>query len=74
MTDQGTGDIEIQVNGNPVQVATGSTVIAALEQLGLSASRVAVERNRELVRRSEWERVVLEPGDHLEIVEFVGGG
>jgi sulfur carrier protein len=51
---------------------------ASLEQLigelGLKGDRVAVEHNGEIVPRSEWTETVLNGGDRLEVVHFVGGG
>lgn len=42
--------------------------------LNMKADRVAVERNGEIVPRTAWATVILEPGDKLEVVQFVGGG
>ncbi len=64
----------IRLNGENRAVARGTTVRALLEQLSLPESRVAVERNREIVRKDEYGGTVLEDGDRLEIVTFVGGG
>jgi thiazole synthase len=43
-------------------------------ELGLEPTRVAVERNLEIVPRSTLARVAVEDGDDYEIVTFVGGG
>lgn len=64
----------ITVNGDPREVAPGTTVSALLEQLGLSRGPVAVERNREVVPRAEHATTELDDGDVLEVVHFVGGG
>ncbi len=66
--------MEIVVNGDPRGVAPGSTVASLLRELSLPATRVAVERNREIVRKSEYDAVALFTGDRIEIVTFVGGG
>ena len=66
--------IEVLVNGRQQPVEEGTSLAALLESLGLAPDRVAVERNRELVRRGEWEVVELQSADRLEIVTFVGGG
>ena len=66
--------MEIVVNGDPREVALGATVASLLRELSLPASRVAVERNREIVGKAEYEAVALSPGDRIEIVTFVGGG
>jgi sulfur carrier protein len=62
------------VNGAPLSFAEGSTVAALLENLAMSGKRLAVERNGEIVPRSQYDAVVLKPDDRLEIVVAVGGG
>jgi thiamine biosynthesis protein ThiS len=42
--------------------------------LGIKPDRVAVELNRNIVPREQWEKTPLSDGDRLEIVHFVGGG
>ena len=69
--------MEIVLNGQPrtvdldPQTATLEGLIGALE---MKQDRVAVERNGEIVRRTEWAATAIESGDRLEIVHFVGGG
>ena len=52
--------------------------VASLEQiigeLGLKGDRVAVEHNGEIVPRAVWAGIILNGGDRLEVVHFVGGG
>lgn len=45
-----------------------------LRALELKSDRVAVERNGAIVTRAEWDSAVIDNGDKLEIVHFVGGG
>jgi hypothetical protein len=42
--------------------------------MGLKSDRVAVELNRQIVPRDQWDKTSLSEGDRLEIVHFVGGG
>jgi len=65
---------EIVVNGVARQAPAGQTLLGLLRDLELEPSRVAVELDRRIVKRTEWERLELQPGDRLEIVQFVGGG
>jgi len=65
---------DITVNGEDRQVPVGMTVRALIEDLGFGDRRVAVERNREIVPRADHDSALLEPGDRLELVTFVGGG
>jgi thiamine biosynthesis protein ThiS len=66
--------IKIQLNGEVREVPEGLTVTTLLERLKLSADRVAVERNLEIVGRGLWSETPIEAGDRLEVVHFVGGG
>jgi thiamine biosynthesis protein ThiS len=63
------------VNGEERTVAAGSTLGDLLRELSVKAEAVVVEHNREIVRdRSRLDSMVLETGDSVEIVHFVGGG
>jgi len=66
--------LSVTLNGEPHRFPAGSTVADLVASLDIPKERVAVERNREVVRRAEWEAVALEDGDTLEVVHFVGGG
>lgn len=68
------GTISITVNGEHKRVPAGLTIAALAESLGLVPAKLAVERNLEVVPRSTLDRVMIEDGDELEIVHFVGGG
>jgi thiamine biosynthesis protein ThiS len=66
--------IALSVNGEPLNLPTGSTVADLLNTLSLTAALVAVEHNRRVVPRAEHATLRLNHGDTLEIVTFVGGG
>jgi len=66
--------MNLTVNGDPRTVPEGTTVAGLLEALELTPALVVVERNREIIPREKVADVVLEPGDTLELVHFVGGG
>ena len=66
--------IRVSVNGEPRQVRAGSSIAEMLEQIGIDAAKVAVERNLEIVPRSTFGDVVAGDRDSFEIVHFVGGG
>ena len=71
---KGTGRVQIRLNGDAKEVGEGTTLQGLVEQLALAPERLAVELNREVVRRADWRAVVLSEGDRVEIVHFVGGG
>lgn len=66
--------IRIVLNGKSREVASRTTIAALLAALSLPETRVAVERNGEIVRKSVYDATDLANGDRLEIVTFVGGG
>ena len=66
--------MQIQVNGETREVADQSTVAGLIAALDLEPARVAVELNRNVVRRNVWAETNLHDGDRVEIVHFVGGG
>jgi thiamine biosynthesis protein ThiS len=55
-------------------VEQGATIEKLAQTLNLSHTQVAIERNREIVPRSLYGKSVLNEGDQLEIVTFIGGG
>jgi thiamine biosynthesis protein ThiS len=70
----GSATVEIVVNGEARRVPEGLSVYRLLVFLEIDPGRVAVERNREIVRKAEWAGTVIDAGDALEVVWFVGGG
>lgn len=66
--------IQIVVNGENKGVPQSLNLGELLVVLGVDPSRVAVELNRQIVRKPEWNHTTIRSGDELEIVQFVGGG
>ena len=66
--------VAVTVNGEAHDMPAGCHVGDLLVRLGLDTRKVAVERNEAIVPRSLYLRTLLQPGDSLEIVHFIGGG
>jgi len=66
--------VKVIANGDPVELADGSTVDDLLVALGLGGKWVVVERNREPVARAHLATTVLADGDRIELVRAVAGG
>ena len=66
--------MKVEVNGTSREFESGGSVLALLAELEIDPRMVVVERNREIVRRDDLDRVQVEDGDRFEIVQFVGGG
>ena len=66
--------MRVYVNGESRELSTPISLAELITQLDLPAARIAVELNRSVVRRNEWNTTVLGDEDRIEIVHFVGGG
>jgi len=66
--------VQLTINGERRELADALSVGELLQTLALTASRVAVEVNEEVVPRGTYDDRRLAPGDRVEIVQFVGGG
>jgi thiamine biosynthesis protein ThiS len=66
--------VQITLNGDPYEIAAPLTVVDLLARLEIDARRVAVEHNLVVLKRSSFETTMVQDGDQVEIVNFVGGG
>ena len=66
--------LELKINGETRQFSATLTVTGLIEQLGYTGKRIAIERNGEIVPKSQHATTALVSGDQLEIVVAVGGG
>lgn len=63
----------VKVNGEMIDIA-GKNISEYLTFTEYNPKRIAVERNGEIIFKSQYDTTVLEDGDVLEVVNFVGGG
>ena len=66
--------MRITINGQEETTDTGTTVTELLGRLALAPVRVAVEINEDLVPRKTFDERIVQDGDRIEVVTFVGGG
>ena len=66
--------VTITINGEPRELEQPVAFTQLIERLGLAGKRIAIERNGEIVPRSEFAARAVCDGDRLEIVVAVGGG
>ena len=64
----------MEKNNNKELDAAGRTLAECVASAGYDSKRIAVERNGEIVPRAQYAETVLQNGDSVEIVRFVGGG
>ena len=64
----------ITLNGESYPLHADTPLTALLERLKMRRGRVAVEINREIVPKAKYDATIVRAGDHVEIINFVGGG
>ncbi len=72
--DSSMDSMMLEINGETRTISPVANVRELLQQLGIAEGRVAVEVNRKIIRRADWETTTLSDRDRVEIVQFVGGG
>jgi sulfur carrier protein len=70
----GRSNMTIQVNGERRTAAAGTTIAGLLSELAIRTERVAVEVNQSILDKSEFGGRLLQDGDRVEIISFIGGG
>ena len=68
------GMITLQVNGKPREIDEGLNLQSYLATIDVNMRFIAVGYNGQVIRKEDFEKVQLNPGDALEIVRPVGGG
>ncbi len=64
----------IKVNGKIAENIAGKNITEYLTESGYDINRVAVELNGDILPKAQYESTLLQDGDNVEIVSFVGGG
>jgi len=67
-------NITLEINGETLEIPAVAGARELLQFLGIAEERVALEINRKIIRRADWDSTPVSDGDHVEIVQFVGGG
>ena len=67
-------NVTISINGDAMEVPSGTTVAALLQLLDVETAQIAVELDGNVAQRERWCDIAITPGATLEIVRFVGGG
>jgi sulfur carrier protein len=66
--------MRVLLNGESKEVPEGINLEELLTLFSLPRERVAVEQNREVVRRANWSATKVHDEDRIEVIHFVGGG
>ena len=65
---------KIQLNGDPYEINDGTNLNELLNKLKIQKNKVAIEVNGEIVEKNKYPNLILNKGDKVEIVQFIGGG
>ena len=63
----------VKINGEQLDIA-GKNILEYLLSAGYDTKRVAVELNGDILFKTDYNKTILNDGDSLEVVSFVGGG
>jgi thiamine biosynthesis protein ThiS len=66
--------MNVTVNGEVRDIADGSSVAELLEVLGLEPKTMVVQRGDDIIARDDFGSTLIDDGDVLELIHFVGGG
>ena len=65
---------KIQLNGDPYEINDGTNLNELLNKLKIQKNKVAIEVNGEIVEKNKYPNLILNKGDKVEVVQFIGGG
>ena len=66
--------MKVLINGETREIAKQVNLLELLREFSLPSERVAIELNKQVVRKKDWESILINDADNIEIVHFVGGG
>ena len=66
--------MKVFINGETKEIAEEVNLTELLAKFSMPQERIAVELNKEVVRKKDWENILVKDADKIEIVHFVGGG
>ncbi len=66
--------MKIIINGETKEIPNEVNIIELLESFSLPKERIAIELNKQVVRKKDWENIKITDADQIEVIHFVGGG
>jgi thiamine biosynthesis protein ThiS len=66
--------MKVFINGETKEIAKQVNLLGLLKEFSLPSERIAIELNKEVVRKKDWKNIEIKDADKIEIVHFVGGG
>jgi len=66
--------MKIYINGETKEIPAETNLTELLKHLALPQERIAIELNKKVVRKKDWENIKVGDADKIEVIHFVGGG
>ncbi|MDQ3750513.1 MAG: sulfur carrier protein ThiS [Acidobacteriota bacterium] len=66
--------MKIIINGKTKEISNEVNIIELLESFSLPKERIAIELNKQVVRKKDWGNIKITDADRIEVIHFVGGG
>lgn len=66
--------MKVFINGEAKEIENDLNLTDLLKHFSLPDQRIAIELNKEVVRKKDWNTIEIKDSDKIEIVHFVGGG
>ncbi|SCN26508.1 Thiamine biosynthesis protein ThiS [Clostridium sp. N3C] len=66
--------MKVMINGREEIIDGEMTILSLLNSKGINPSMVVVEHNYEIPDKEKWDSILINDGDNIEIVKFIGGG
>lgn len=66
--------MQVFINGETRNIESELNLLELLKKLELPTERIAIELNKSVVRKKDWETIKVGDADTIEIIHFVGGG
>ena len=66
--------MRVEINGETKEIPRELNLNELLEYLSMPSRLLAIELNKEVVRRKDWEEIKVKDSDIIEVIHFVGGG
>ena len=66
--------IKIKLNGKPLSIPNGTSVYKVIKKIKAQPTKVAIELNRQIIKKNNINKILLKNKDRLEVVHFIGGG
>lgn len=64
----------IKINGKDEVIDSELNLAELIKNKNLLPERIVVEHNLRIARKEEWQKIILQEGDNIEIISFMGGG